>query len=117
MSYNFKTPMSKSRSAKFVGLLAASLLLLGSIGQLCASSPDAWSDFSKDVREKMDKAVKQKFGNYALVVDPVGTESYGVALAIGTSVKGNQPLTVIGIYNKRTKKLELMEMPGMKLEG
>ncbi len=61
----------------------------------------------------MDEAVKPKFASYALVVDPFGTESYGVAIAMGKSLKDKEPLTVIGIYNKRTKKLELKEMPGM----
>lgn len=93
-------------------LLAGCLLLACSIGDLQASSPEAWDDFANDVRLKMDKAVAGKFANYGLVVEPNGTQSYGVAIATGTSLKDKKALTIIGIYGKKTKKLEILEFPG-----
>ncbi len=117
MTHTLQIRAPKVRISMFLELLVASLILLGSISQISASAPDAWEDFSKDVRAKMDKAVKPKFGSYGLVVEPNGTESYGVAIATGTSVQDNKPLTIIGIYNKRTKKLEILEFPGISFGG
>ncbi len=113
----FRISAPKVRSSQLLGLLTVFLILIGSVGVLRASSPEAWEDFRKDVREKMDKAVKQKFGSYGLIVEPDGTESYGVAIATGTSVQDKKPLTVIGIYNKKTKKLEILEFPGITFGG
>ena len=98
-------------------LAVVSLLLLSSsVSNLVASSPDAWAEFRNDVKMKMEKEVKTKFASYGIFVEPHGSDSYGVAIASGVSAGAKQPLTIIGIYDKQSQKLEIVEIEGMRLK-
>ncbi|MEO5721426.1 MAG: hypothetical protein ABIR71_08160 [Chthoniobacterales bacterium] len=79
-----------------------------------ASSDDAWAEFGKDVKAKMEQAVKANFITYKVTVHPHGTESSAVAAASGTSKYDQKPLTIVGIYDKKTKELEMVEFEGKK---
>lgn len=98
------------RSALVVAAVA------GMCGELPAASEDAWEEFRADVARKMERAVAGRFGSHTVHVEPWGSESYGVAIATGSSAEDKSPLTVIGIYRKETGALEIIEMPGTRLE-
>jgi len=89
-------------------------LLSSSASNLIASSADTWAEFRSDVKTKMEKEVKTKFASYSIFIEPHGSDSYGVAIASGVSAGAKQPLTILGIYDKKSQKLEIVEIEGMK---
>ena len=80
-------------------------------GSLLAASDDAWEEFRKDVSAKMESAIAGKFTSHSLFIEPFGSESYGLAIASGVGSEDRRPLTVIGIYQKKTMTLEIIEAP------
>lgn len=84
-----------------IALVAAALALLApTAGQ--ASSPDAWAQFQADVRASC-LAAAQRTGmkNPEVLVHPVGTEAYGLAVLREGADKR------ICVYGKQSKKVEL----------
>jgi hypothetical protein len=84
-------------------LFAAALTLAAlapAVGQ--ASSPDAWAAFRTDVRDRcLAAAREQGMKAPSVVVHPVGTPSYGIAVLIEGGDKR------ICVYVKQTKAVEL----------
>lgn len=87
-------------SARAILAIAALASLAPAIGQ--ASSPDAWAAFRADVAAKC-LAAAQATGMKApeVIVHPLGTEAYGVAVLREGADKR------ICIYGKQSKKVEL----------
>jgi hypothetical protein len=78
-----------------------------------ASSDQAWATFRAQVAAACTAAAKKQYANPIVVVDPFGTESYGVALVYArTPVPKNSPpenslTTAVCVYDKKTQKAEL----------
>ncbi|MDK1375625.1 MULTISPECIES: hypothetical protein [unclassified Sinorhizobium] len=91
------------RPASILSFLAA--VSLGT-GAAHASSGDAWEEFRADVSAKCIAAA-ESLEDVSAIVDPFGTESYGVALVSGKPKGGDGNVTQICVYDKRTKAVEL----------
>ena len=70
-----------------------------------ASSDEAWVQFSKDVSAKCLKAVGAKLNKPTIVVDPYGSDKFGLAIVSGKS-SGNK-ISYICVYDKKTTAVEL----------
>lgn len=80
--------------------LAAIAALTPAISQ--ASSPDAWAAFQVDVKAKcLAAAQTQGMKSPEVIVHPVGTEAYGIAVLREGADKR------ICVYGKQSKKVEL----------
>ena len=86
---------------------AAIVLALMVPGSAFASSDQAWSQFAKDVEQKCTAAAEQMFRKPQIVVDPTGTENYGVAIVFGRSKEAKARASVICVMDKKTGKVEL----------
>ena len=84
-----------------------------------ASSDDAWKEFVADVQTACLAAAGDMIDDAKAVVDPVGSENYGLAILTGkvklTGKSGGADATVshICVYDKKTKAVEL----GSELAG
>ena len=102
------------RSFPAIALFLA--LVVFAAESVLASSDDAWEEFRQDISTKMERAIAGTFASHELVIEPSGSESYGLAIASGVSAGNKQPLTVFGIYTKKTMKLEIIEVPETMFE-
>ncbi len=81
-----------------------------------ASSDTAWADFTKDVSTKCLEAAKGSLEKPSIVVDPFGTESYGVAILNGKAVGADARVSYLCVYNKQDKTAQIgSELPADKL--
>ncbi|SNB77659.1 MULTISPECIES: hypothetical protein [unclassified Agrobacterium] len=101
-------------------LAAFSSLALSSLTMpAAASSDDAWKEFVADVQTACLGAAKDMIEDAKVVVDPVGSENYGLAILTGkaklTGKSGGADATIshICVYDKKTKAVEL----GSELAG
>ena len=85
--------------------------LLGTLSASYASSPDSWAEFRQNVTYQMDSVLMEQTVDYQLDIDPYGTESYGVAVATGTSSEDGDQVLVVGIYDKQLGTLETSKFP------
>ncbi|WP_338021851.1 hypothetical protein [Aquabacter cavernae] len=89
-------------------LLAASL----APGMALASSSDAWDEFRVKVRAACLKAAAPQIPTGKAVVDPFGSESYGLAVVTGTPKGGSKAAMLICVYDKTSGKAEIgSELP------
>lgn len=72
-----------------------------------ASSDDAWEAMRADVSAKCIKAAAGSIEKPKAVVDPFGSESFGLALVSGKPKGAKGEITQICVYNKQTKAVEL----------
>ncbi len=82
------------------------------IGCWCASpafgsSGDAWQDFAAEVQGKCEMAARAQIELPHAVVDPFGSESFGMALVTGKPKGANGYVSYFCIYDKKTKAVEL----------
>lgn len=84
-------------------LLAAAPFLTSRVR---ASSEDAWAAFRANVEQGCRKAVADKLDKATVTVDPLGSDSYGVAIAKGQSRDAKAPRAIVCIFDKRTKAVE-----------
>lgn len=85
---------------------AICLLPLGSM-PASASSADAWDDFAKDVAAKCTTLAEGRIEKPQVVVDPFGTESYGVAILTGKAFGAEAVVSSICVYDKKAKTAEI----------
>ncbi|MGJ0507834.1 MAG: hypothetical protein ACR652_12075 [Methylocystis sp.] len=71
-----------------------------------ASSEDAWRKFREAVLKSCETAVAGRLETPAIAVDPFGSDSYGVAIARGTSTDAKAPRAIVCVYDKRRKSVE-----------
>lgn len=84
------------------------LLALGLLPSVAtASSDDAWAAMRADVSAKCLKAAAGSIDKPKAVVDPFGSESFGLALISGKPKGAKGKITQICVYNKQTKTVEL----------
>lgn len=73
---------------------------------LLASSEEAWKEFRANVQKGCEAAVGDRLVKPTYVVDPFGTESYGVAIARGPSKYDKAQHMIVCVFDKATKKTE-----------
>jgi hypothetical protein len=92
-------------------------LLLAAFSSLAlpaaASSDDAWKEFVADVQTACLSASKDMIEDAKVVVDPVGSENYGLAILTGKAKGADATISHICVYDKKTKAVEL----GSELAG
>jgi hypothetical protein len=89
--------------------LAATIALafLGLSSPAVASSDDAWADFAKDVAAKCTVLAEGRIEQPKVVVDPFGTESYGMAILTGKAVGADTVVSSICVYDKKSQTAEI----------
>lgn len=86
--------------SRLVLAFAALAALTPAVSQ--ASSPAAWAEFTTDVRAKcLAAAQAQGMKSPEVIVHPVGTQAYGIAVLREGADKR------ICVYGKQSKKVEL----------
>ncbi|WP_103174153.1 hypothetical protein [Paracoccus sp. SY] len=83
--------------------LAASLLL---VSPAFGSSEDAWSDFATEVESACLAATKGSISEGSAVVDPFGSESYGLAIVSGVT-PDDAAVSMICIVDKESRAVEI----------
>ncbi|WCK02746.1 hypothetical protein [Agrobacterium tumefaciens] len=78
-----------------------------------ASSDDAWKEFVADVQTACLAGAKDMIEDAKAVVDPVGSENYGLAIITGKAKGADATISHICVYDKKTKAVEL----GSELAG
>ena len=92
-------PRNKIRLVAITAFLAA--------GAAHASSNDAWQEFAADVEAKCRKAARVTMEDAHAVVDPFGSEHYGMAIVTGKPRGANGFITHICVYDKQAKTAEI----------
>jgi hypothetical protein len=72
-----------------------------------ASSDDAWEAMRADVSVKCIEAAAGSIEMPVAVVDPFGSNSFGLALVSGKPKGADGKISQICVYNKQTKAVEL----------
>ncbi len=73
-----------------------------------ASSDDAWAEFRIEVETKCEQAAQGVLKNPEIVVDPFGTESYGVAVLFGPEVGGSDAeRMLVCVFDKKARTAEV----------
>ncbi|NSY05625.1 hypothetical protein G6L84_03740 [Agrobacterium tumefaciens] len=101
--------MTRSMIHRALLLAAFSSLALPAV----ASSDDAWKEFVADVQTACLGAGKDMIEDAKVVVDPVGSENYGLAVLTGKAKGADATISHICVYDKKTKAVEL----GSELAG
>lgn len=95
--------------------IIAGLVLAATVAQatpLFASSDDAWKEFQTNVQKGCAAAVGDRLVKPTFIVEPHGTETYGVAVARGRSKYGKAQRMIVCVFDKKTKTTESTdEMP------
>ncbi len=89
----------------FAAAFIAAFLAAG--GTALASSGDAWQDFAAEVQGKCEMAARAQVELPHAVVDPFGSENFGMALVTGKPKGANGFVSYFCIYDKKTKAVEL----------
>lgn len=96
--------MTMIKSAAMLSAIAMAMLATGSAH---ASSDDAWKQFSADVEAKCLKAVTGQLPQARIVVDPTGSEHYGLAILTGIPKGGKAQASFLCVYDKQKKTAEI----------
>jgi hypothetical protein len=72
-----------------------------------ASSGDAWKDFANEVQGKCEIAARDQIEFPHAVVDPFGSEHFGMALVTGKPKGANGFVSYFCVYDKTTNRVEL----------
>jgi hypothetical protein len=71
-----------------------------------ASSDDAWAEFAAEVEEACLAATASVLPEANAVVDPFGSESFGLAIVTGEAA-GGVTASIICVFDKQTKAVEI----------
>lgn len=88
-------------------IIATALVLVPLSSTVLASSDDAWEAFAKDVAAKCTALAEGRIEQPKVVVDPFGTESYGMAILTGKAVGADATVSSICVYDKKTQTAEI----------
>jgi hypothetical protein len=72
-----------------------------------ASSGDAWKEFAAEVQAKCLGAVSSTIEQAKVVVDPFGSESYGLAIVSGKAKGADAQVSQICVYDKTSKMVQI----------
>lgn len=92
---------------KSVILTMATIAAALSAGAAHASSPDAWKQFNAEVEQKCADAARDMFRKPQVAVDPIGSESFGLAIVYGRSKEVKGRAAVVCVVNKKNGTVEL----------
>lgn len=81
-------------------LILLTISLAGVTGAL-ASSDDAWAEFAAEVESACLAATADSLPGASAVVDPFGSESYGLAIVSGEAG------SIVCVFDKATKAVEI----------
>lgn len=98
-------------------LAAIALITLAAASPALASSDDAWAEFAATVKEKCLAAATDSLENPEVVVDPFGTESYGVAVLTGKPRGAEGTVTHFCVMDKKSQAVELGSELGADVIG
>lgn len=93
------------KSTRTAPLLAAALAL--GAGHAQASSEDAWAAFAQTVETNCLAAAKDRLDGAQAVVDPFGSERFGLAIVTGTAKGTTTTVSHICVMDKQTEAAEL----------
>ncbi|WP_189635563.1 hypothetical protein [Rhizobium grahamii] len=82
-------------------------IAIAAAGIARASSGDAWQQFATEVEGKCKQAARASIEFPHAVVDPFGSEHYGIALVTGKPKGANGFVSYFCVYDKQTKEVEL----------
>jgi len=88
-------------------------IVIAAAGAARASSGDAWQEFATEVEGKCKLAARAWIEFPHAVVDPFGSEHFGIALVTGKPKGANGFVSYFCVYDKQTKEVEL----GSELEA
>lgn len=72
-----------------------------------ASSPEAWNAFQAEVQARCLAAAGPIFSKPHIAVDPTASAKFGLAIVFGKSKPSGEWKSVICIYDKEKKTVEL----------
>lgn len=81
--------------------IAVLAITLAGLGSAAASSGDAWAEFAAEVEEACRAATAEMITDPSVVVDPFGSESYGLAIVSGETA------SIVCVFDKQTKAVEI----------
>jgi hypothetical protein len=89
-------------------ILATFATVLMACATAYASSDDAWEEFRVEVEEACLAAADGYLQTPVTVVDPFGSESFGLAVLTGLEPGGDgKPRSIVCVFDKVSKKVEL----------
>lgn len=77
-----------------------------SAGPALAASTDAWAEFASEVEQSCLAATSDILSESAAIVDPYGSESYGLAIVSGEAAPGVRR-SIICVFDKQTRTVEI----------
>lgn len=87
-------------------------LLLGAVVPAAASSDDAWAEYAEKVRAGCLAAAEPMVTAAEAVIDPFGSESFGLAVLTGKAKGGDATVSYICVMNKNDGSVEIgSELP------
>ncbi|WEK05958.1 MAG: hypothetical protein P0Y65_06805 [Candidatus Devosia phytovorans] len=86
-------------------MAAVAIVLLGALPAFAASG-DAWAEFVAKVEESCVAAAEGTFENPQAIVDPFGSENYGLAIVTGTGASG-RVAAIICVFDKQTETVQI----------
>ncbi len=86
--------------------LSIASLILFTASPVFASSDAAWAEFAAQVERGCLNAAEGLYTEASAVVDPFGSESYGLAIVTGQGADG-LTLSAICVFNKHTEAVEI----------
>ena len=86
--------------------LALLAITAATIGGAQASSGDAWAEFAAEVETACLDATEGVFTEPVAVVDPFGSESFGLAIVSGAFPSGGAG-SIVCVFDKQTKAVEI----------
>jgi len=72
-----------------------------------ASTDKAWDTFRADVASRCERAAADQLDDIQISVDPFGSAHYGLALLNGTEHGADVSRSLICVYDKQEKTVEL----------
>lgn len=88
-------------------LLLTMFVAAGWAAPALAASDDAWAQFQAEVEAACLAAAEPLFESPAALVDPFGSESYGLALVTGKARGADAEIAAICVFNKQTRAVEI----------
>ncbi|MDQ0563324.1 hypothetical protein QO004_005133 [Rhizobium mesoamericanum] len=82
-------------------------IAMAAAGTARTSSGDAWQEFATEVDSKCKQAAGASIESPHTVVDPFGSEHFGIALVTGKPKGVNGFVSYFCVYDKQTKEVEL----------
>jgi hypothetical protein len=98
-------------------IMTALAALLATSLSAAASSDDAWAEFAETVRTQCLTAAAPMLEAAESVVDPFGSENFGLAILTGMAKGGDASVSYICVMDKQTGSVELgSELPSDVLQ-